>query len=219
MSSSDKSESSQSSSSPAPNSPPRKYNIPNESMIIEYNVIDPTDVLDNPRNVFGTTFNQYSVNEKTASIFVDLLLKYQQLSQANMELNVKYIKHMIQLDDFKTDDVYDLLDKFYTDIPQILPINANFLNTDRFKMFISKKELHDDIKDKLVKLDNLLKVDYNSESKTDNSQSYKLVSSSSFKTQQLVEPESESEPEPEPVLEPTPPVKETKKRGKKALKL
>ena len=125
---------------------------------------------------------------------------------------------MIQSDEFKTDDVYDLLDKFYTDIPQTIPINANFLNTDRLKMFISKKELHDDIKDKLTKLDNLLKVDYISEQKTDNITPYKLIPSS-LKSQKLVEPESESEQETEPVSELTPPVKETKKRGKKALKL
>lgn len=134
----------------------RSLRIPDDSMIIRYDSTDPTDVLDNPRHHFGDELYDRVVPEKLGGILVELLEKYQKLSQVNSNITVMNVKHLLQRDEFKVADIYDLVDKFYVDIPDINSVNSSWISQEHLPLLIEKQNLHIDIKKSLVVLQTTL---------------------------------------------------------------
>lgn len=130
----------------------RSFRIPDDSMIIRYDSTDPTDVLDNPRHHFGDELYDRVVSEKLGGVLVELLEKYQKLSQVNSNITVMNVKHLLQRDELKVADIYDLVDKFYVDIPDINSVDSSWITPEHLPLIVEKRNLHVDIKKSLVVL-------------------------------------------------------------------
>lgn len=143
------------SSSPAPSSIPQ-IQIPDDSMIVRYESIDPTRVLDNPSHLFGNTFYDKHVDEKVGSVVGDLLTMYQKLSFLNASITIQNVKFDLQHDELKNAEIYDLLDKFYVDLPDINCVNSSWLNADTLSLVVDKQNLHKSIKENLKVLQTTL---------------------------------------------------------------
>jgi len=139
------------SGSPSPTQPKNTL-IPDDTILIQYDSVDPTRVLDNPSDYFGETFFEEKVGEKIGASFVEMLLKYQELTNANMNITIQAVKHKLKNDDMKTSDLYDLLDKFYVDVPDIISVDSSCMTVDFLPLFLLKHELHKDIKSRLTKM-------------------------------------------------------------------
>ena len=134
----------------------RSLRIPDDSMIIRYDSTDPTDVLDNPSHHFGDELYDRVVTEKLGGVFVELLEKYQKLSQVNSNITVMNVKHLLQRDEFKVADIYGLVDKFYVDIPDINCVNSSWITPEHLPLLIEKQNLHVDIKKSLIALQTII---------------------------------------------------------------
>jgi hypothetical protein len=139
------------SSSPAPSSVNRIH-IPDDSMIIQYEQTDPTRILDNPSHSFGNKFSNDHVNEKMGVILVELLEKYQKLSTINSNITIQTVKHDLQKNELKASEIYDILDKFYVDLPDINCVNSSWLTPETLVFISEKQKLHKSIKEDLVLL-------------------------------------------------------------------
>jgi len=133
------------SSSPAPSSIPQ-IRIPDDSMIIRYESVDPTRVLDNPCHLFGDTFYDQHVDEKVGSLVGGVLSMYQKLAHLNADITIQNVKYDLQQDDMKNSEIYDLLDKFYVDLPDVNCVNSSWLNADTLTILLEKQSLHKTIK-------------------------------------------------------------------------
>lgn len=145
------------SGSPSPTQPKNTI-IPDDTILIQYESVDPTRVLDNPSNYFGETFFEEKVGEKIGASFVEMLLKYQELANTNMNITIQSVKHKLKNDDMKTSDLYDLLDKFYVDVPDIVSIDSSFVTVDLLPLFLIKHDLHKDIKKRLTNLSDTFQI-------------------------------------------------------------
>lgn len=143
------------SSSPAPSSVPQ-IRIPDDSMIIRYESVDPTRVLDNPSHLFGDTFYDQHVDEKVGSLFGGLLTMYQKLAYLNADITIQNIKFFLQQDDMKNSEIYDLLDEFYVDLPNVNYVNSSWLNATTLSVLLEKQTLHKTIKQNLELLQTAL---------------------------------------------------------------
>ena len=143
------------SSSPAPSSIPQ-IRIPDDSMIIRYESVDPTRVLDNPSHLFGDTFYDQHVDEKVGSLVGGLLTMYQKLAFLNADITLQNIKFGLQQDDMKNSEIYDLLDEFYVDLPNVNYVNSSWLNATTLSVLLEKQTLHKTIKQNLEQLQTAL---------------------------------------------------------------
>jgi hypothetical protein len=151
------SESSSENNSSSPSAPmsPRGIQIPDDSILIQYNSVDPTRVLDNPSQYIDD-FYQLSVDEKVGCMLVELLQKYQELSYNNMELSIYSIKHKLQKDQMKYNEIYDLVDKFFVDTPNTTTIPSSFITSDALKLFTKKQVIHEEIEQKLKNFNEMI---------------------------------------------------------------
>ena len=133
------------SSSPAPSSIPQ-IRIPDDSMIIRYESVDPTRVLDNPSHLFGDTFYDQHVDEKVGLLVGGVLSMYQKLAHLNADITIQNVKYDLQQDDMKNSEIYDLLDKFYVDLPDVNCVNSSWLSADTLTILLEKQSLHKTIK-------------------------------------------------------------------------
>jgi hypothetical protein len=127
-------------------------------MIIQYDSVDPTRVLDNPSHLFGDTFFDQKVNEKVGACLIDLLDHYQKLSNVNVNMTLQTIKFELQHDELQNSEVYNLLDKFYVDIPDINCVNSAWISADTLPLMIEKQNLHKSIKEKLKLLQSIFDI-------------------------------------------------------------
>ena len=123
---------------------------------IQYQTVDPTFFLDNPKNQFGSTFRDCPVDEKLGSLFVDLLLSYQSLSNSNINIAIQNIKNILSDGRLTNSDIYELLDKFFINVPDVGKIDSSFITFENLPLFISKHELHLQISEKLKKMNEIL---------------------------------------------------------------
>ena len=134
------------------------FRIPDDSMIIRYESTDPTNILENPRHHFGDEVYERVVSEKLGGVLVELMEKYQKLSQVNSNITVMNTKHLLQQDELKVADIYDLVDKFYVDVPDINCVNSSWVTKENLPLLIEKQNLHMEIKKGLVLLQTTLDV-------------------------------------------------------------
>ena len=151
------------SSSPAPSST-HHIRIPDDSMIIRYDQADPTRVLDNPSHSFGDTFFNDNVDEKMGSVLVELLEQYQKLATINSNITIQTVKHDLRQDDLKISEIYDLLDKFYVDLPDINCVNSSWLTPETLPFISEKQKLHKAIKENLATLQKIIETSRGMES-------------------------------------------------------
>jgi hypothetical protein len=142
--------------SPAPSA--QHIHIPDDSMIIRYDQADPTRILDNPSHSFGDTFFNDHVCEKMGSILVELLEQYQKLSTVNSNITIQTVKHDLKQNELKVSEIYDLLDKFYVDLPDINCVNSSWLTPDTLIFISEKQNLHKSIKENLVLLQKVIET-------------------------------------------------------------
>lgn len=141
--------------SPAPSSAPSSIGnikIPNDSLLIQYDSIDPTDVIDNPSHAFGDDFYESCVDEKLGVMFIGVLESYQKLAHANNTLTLSVLKNQLMEEKLKNSHVYGLLDKFYMDVPDVVSVDSTFLNENTIPLFLEKQKIHASIKAQLEAL-------------------------------------------------------------------
>jgi hypothetical protein len=138
-------------SSPPP-STVKHLRIPDDSMIIKYESTDPTDLLDNPRHQFGDDVYGRVVPEKLGGVLMELLEKYQKLTLLNSTITSMNVKHLLQQDELKIGEIYDIVDKFYVDVPDINCVNSSWITQEHLPILLEKQTLHTDIRKTLVLL-------------------------------------------------------------------
>lgn len=124
----------------------KQLRIPDDSMIVRYESTDPTDMLDNPNHHFGDDVYDRIVPEKLGGILIELLEKYQKLTQVNSNITLMNVKHLLQRDELKIAEIYDLVDKFYVDVPDINCVSSSWISQDHLPLLLEKQNLHVDIK-------------------------------------------------------------------------
>ena len=130
----------------------QQLRLPDDSVLIQFASVDPTIYIDNPENTFGDPFFEETLDEKTQKSMEEILLAYKQLASVNMNLSLEIVKLRVAAGDLKNGDVYNLLDKFYQDVPDPVTVHAPFLNASSLPLFTEKQALHTTIADKLIKL-------------------------------------------------------------------
>ena len=135
------------SSSPAPSSV-REIRIPDDSVIINFTSVDPTCVLDNPIHFSqgSASSDDCQVNSIVAHQLQQLLESYRDLAVVNMNISIDNINHQLQNGDIRNSKIYDLLDKFFIDVPDIVGINASWLTPVTIQSLVKKQEIHQNIK-------------------------------------------------------------------------
>ena len=152
---------SESSSSPAPSSI-RELRIPDDSVIINFTSVDPTHVLDNPihsncmnsdyATCANTMYCDCTVNPKTADKVQRILCLYRDLALMNMNITIDNIKQQMQNGEIRNPKIYDILDKFFIDVPDIVGMNASWLSEQALLSLMKKQQIHIDIKSSLLDL-------------------------------------------------------------------
>jgi hypothetical protein len=166
VSRSDSSDGSQSdsdmSNSPVPSSVDDNT-IPENCIVIRYESIDPTNYLENPENLFGVREKEFlttTLNDEIGTTLSDLLDQYKNVMAMNVEISNQAVKTEIGKKNITNGDVYNLLDKMYTDIPDVFNIDASFLNGESLNLFIQKQNLHKIIRQNLEKIGNSLAIPF-----------------------------------------------------------
>lgn len=130
--------------------------MPDDSLLIRFDQVDPTIFIDNPDHAFNDPFYHEKVDEPLGAALLELLSRYQELVNANINLSIQTIKKSLQDDELKNGDVYDILDKFNDDIPDVVHVNSSFLSESTLPLFLAKQTLHCDINKKLKQLSDLI---------------------------------------------------------------
>jgi hypothetical protein len=135
---------SSSSSSPSPNSSEHDPQIPHGSLVVIYDSIDPTSMLDNPNTVLEDPFFEAPVVD--SSLVMNILDQFQRLNNANMNLTKQIIQQRIQKGSLKNSQIYTLLDKCYCDVPDVISVDASFLDVNNLPLFVEKQQAHSELK-------------------------------------------------------------------------
>ena len=143
--------------SPSPSTILPENTIPNYSVMIKYEPVDPTLILENPRDEFGEVFTDHPVDEKLGSMLVEILLQYQALSTLNLNMAIQNVKNNLTLNQLHHAEVYDLLDTFFLNVAEVGKIDSSLISVDNIPLFVSKHALHADIAQKLKDLQEDLK--------------------------------------------------------------
>jgi hypothetical protein len=134
-----------SSPSPSPDDP-NDFQIPDDSLIVQYPNLDPSEHLENPGLVYGDArelFYAEPMDEKMGGMLVQVLENYRDLANTSFDTSLSIVKHNLQNGTLKHKDAYDILDKFYNDYPDALTIPGSFLSVDHLNLFAEKLKLHD----------------------------------------------------------------------------
>jgi len=140
--------------SPAP-STVRHVPIPDDTMILQYASVDPTRVLDNPRHRFGDGSTP-PVEPATGAVVEELMALYQKLAHLNATITIQSVKFDLQRNELKSSEVYDLMDKFYMDLPDINCVSTSWLTPETLALIVEKQTLHETIKQHLQTLHSIL---------------------------------------------------------------
>jgi hypothetical protein len=147
------------SSSPAPSSIP-EIRIPDDSVIINFTSVDPTCVLDNPiHSVHGSSLDDCEMNSIVAHQLQRLLESYRDLALINMNISIDNINHQLQNGDIRNSKMYDLLDKFFIDVPDIVGLKASWLSASTIQSLVKKEETHQNIKCYLDELNCAMRIE------------------------------------------------------------
>ena len=156
------------SSSPKP-STVNDHSLPNDSIVIRYEIVDPTTYMDNPTHAFNDPFYTSTVDEKIGSIIIEVLAKYQALMNANVNITIQQVKDQLRDGKMKHSDIYDLFDKFYMDMPAPVHIDSDFLNPESMSVLSEKHRLHAELKQQVKHVSTMISTlrDVLKTSKTD----------------------------------------------------
>ena len=146
------SSSASSSSSPAPSSIP-EFRIPDDSILVHFTSVDPTYALDNP--IYSSDC-KCNVTSPISDKLMQLLHLYRDLVAINIDISINNIRQQLTSGDIQSQHFYDLLDKFFMDVPDIVALNASWLSKDSVEHIIHKQKIHDEIKSSLDALNVLL---------------------------------------------------------------
>ena len=141
-----------SSSSPAPSSIP-DIRIPDDSIIVHFTSVDPTQVFDNPIHSGTGAFEcDCKVNTEVSDKLIQVLQQYRNLVSVNFDISINNVKHQLKSGELKSRHIYDLLDKFFMDVPDIIALDASWLTKESVEHLIQKQHIHEDIKSTLYDL-------------------------------------------------------------------
>ena len=160
------SSSTSSSSSPAPSSIP-DMRIPDDSVIVHFTSVDPTHALDNPIHSIGGLDCECKVNSQVSDKLLKLLHLYRNLVSTNFEISINNVKHQLLTGDLKSRHIYDVLDKFFMDVPDIVALNASWLTKESVEYIVQKQMIHEDIKSTLNELNVLMTTETEAKQCTD----------------------------------------------------
>ena len=147
-----------SSPSPSPDDP-NDFQIPDDSLIVQYPNLDPTEHLENPGLVYGDArelFYGESMDEKMGALLVQVLENYRDLATTSFDTSLAIVKHNLQNGTLKHKDAYDILDKFYNDYPDTLTIPGSFLSETHLNWFTEKLRLHNQCEQSLKTLTDIV---------------------------------------------------------------
>jgi hypothetical protein len=74
----------------------------------------------------------------------------------NIEISINNIKQQLVKGDIRSHHIYDVLDKFFMDVPDIVALNASWLSKDSVEHLIEKQKIHEEIKSSLGVLNELM---------------------------------------------------------------
>ena len=153
MSDFSQSQSRSSTSSAPPESLPEMI-MPSGSMCVQYPIVDPTHVLDNPMITFPNSRSDMVIDDKTASLLLSLLDMYKSLCVLNMTIDIENVKKNIT--GLKNSEIYNIIDTSFMNSISTLKINSSFLSPEMLPLLISKHEIHSNITKHLKDINSLL---------------------------------------------------------------
>ena len=140
--------SSEVSSSAVPDERESNFELPPDSLLVVYDSVDPTTMLDNPNTTLDDAFFNDAVVDPLPVI--EIMDQFQKLTNTNMNLNKEIIKHRIATGELKNSHIYPLLDKLFIDIPGVIKVDSSFLNVEHLPLFLEKQVAHTELK-KMIK--------------------------------------------------------------------
>ena len=140
------------SSSPAPTHA-AEIRIPDDSILLNFTSCDPTIILDNPKfDEFSIDFDVSQgfedVSEEVGDMFIKTIELYRDLALININMSILILKRN-QPCGLKTTRIYDVLDKFYLDLPDIVAVDAAWVSEASVRSIIDKEKTHAAIKEHL----------------------------------------------------------------------
>lgn len=118
--------------------------------------IDPVDFLFNPAYLSGSLVEEYlkkPTGEINGVLLVNILKKYQELSQLSFEMMIASVKHKLQNNLLSTGEFYKLLTHTFESLtPPLQELPAELLKENFLTLFSKKQELHQQIANELKSL-------------------------------------------------------------------
>lgn len=135
--------------------------LPENCVVVQFESVDPTKILDNADNSFGSIehFEFYEKPIQDSEVktkLLDLLNSYRDLILSTEELNIKQLSHQLDEKTITNKDIYHILDKIYLDIPASFEMSASFLSVESLPLIVKKRCLHKKISQDLTVLQDLL---------------------------------------------------------------
>jgi hypothetical protein len=137
------------SSSPAP-SHAAEIRIPDDSLLLNFTSCDPTKILDNP--ILNDCCNDSDVSLCVGDTFINILELYRDLTLINMNMSISNLKKQHNCENLKNTRIYDMLDKFYLDLPDVVAIDAAWVSEQSVRSIIDKENIHHAIQEHLNRL-------------------------------------------------------------------
>lgn len=148
------------SASPAPSSVADHFQrLPSEALLVQFDNVDPTRSLDNPRHAFGDSYADHAVSAATGQQVILLLELYVALMKTNATISLQSVRASLERKDLKVSTVYDLLDKFYLDLPAVVGLPSQWLGVEALPYLDEKRTLHEQLQTQLKAFQSILEED------------------------------------------------------------